>query len=420
MAEWWVRFRDRSSDNIVGEYTLAQPEVELRNSEPGGFSGEIALGQKKRTNPLIGIAKDEFGPLRTLYEVYRDGTILSDGELKSINLNFNRDTVLVAGKDWKAYLQHRIYPFNPEDYKEYNLDTKWTFWDQWPKRWPSKILITDPTPDPVYVKRIVRDILVSMRTGVPVDYKVPAAQRQALATAPGVPEIKWNISPDTGTQISSYKIYPGDQTTIYDHITKLSEMADGFEWDILPLSLEFKLWMPTRYKTNTPVYTFTVSDSGSGGEITEFDWQNDGPDGTYLIGLGSGKHKIGATWTYAPSVEQFGRQDLVYDYGEVQSYDMILQMLKDQNDLHPQKKLSLTLLNPGFLVPSFYGADRPRSLISNTVRVVRDFAPLHKVDAYFQVNAIKIGVDNSTNEYAALELMMIYEPTGTTGGIPSG
>jgi hypothetical protein len=104
--------------------------------------------------------------------------------------------------------------------------------------------------------------------------------------------------------------------------------------------------------------------------------------------------------------------DLVYDYGEFQNYAMILRKLKDQNDLHPQKKLSLVLSNPEFLGLNFYTGDRPRSLVANTVRVTHYFNPYHMVDAYFQVNAIKWSVDNSTNENVELELMMVYEPDG--------
>jgi hypothetical protein len=339
--------------------------------------------------------------------------------LTSVNLNKDRDTILVAGKDWKHYLQRRIYPFTPEDYLTYAEITKHSFWDQWPKKWPKKALPDDPELPAVPIKRIVRDILVSMRTGVPCDYGMTAAERQALPTAQGSLNLVWNIGVTDGP-VGRYKIYPGDQTTIYDHITKLSELSDGFEWDILPISRQFKLWTPTKYTSNSPVYSWKATDDETMGSFVDFDWTNDGPDGTHLIGLGSGRHKVGAMWTYKPSLDLYGRLDLVYDYGEVQDYNVILRKLKDQNDLHPQKKLSVALLNPEFLGLNFYGGDRPRSLIANTVRVTHDFAPYHLVDAYFKVNAIKWNVDNSTNETVSMELMMIYEPEfGTSGGLPT-
>jgi len=395
------------------------PEAEVRNSEVGGFSGELALGQTKRSLPLIGISRDEFAPYRTTYELWRqstgNGVCITDGMITSINLNKDRDTVLISGKDWKYYLQRRIYPFSPENYVTYNSLKPNDHWDKWPKQWHRPDL-TDPAGNPDLTE-IVRDILLSMRTGVPVDRSVIP---RPTVTAPGVPDIVWNLS-DTGVTIPEYKIYPGDQTSIYDHIQKLSEMKDGFEWDILPISKEFKMWSPTKYSTNWPTYWFIPSDDETSGAITEFDWTNDGPDGTHLIGLGSGRHKVGATWTTVANVEEFGRYDLVYDYGEVQSAEVILNKLKDQNDLWPQKKLGLALLNPEFLFLNFYTGGRPRSLIADTVRVTHDFNPLHKVDAYFQVNAIKWNVDSSTNENVSLELMQIYEPdTGFSGGIRPG
>lgn len=391
-----------------------QPEVEVRNSEVGGFSGELALGQKRRDQPLVGMARDSIAPYRVVFEIWRQstggGVLITEGMITSINLNFNRDTVLISGKDWKHYLQRRIYPFSPEDYVEYNALKEYHLWDKWPKQWPY-----DPINDPpVDIATIVRDLLYSMKTDVPVDSQVTARNHPDTL---GYPGITWNIG-NTGVTIPSYKIYPGDQTSIYDHIQKLSEMKDGFEWDILP-GKEFKMWAPKKYDYNWWSYWFSPSEYEVDGAVVEFDWTNDGPNGTYLIGLGSGKHKIGATWTTIDNREQFGRYDMVYDYGEIQSYDLILQKLKDQNDLWPQKKLQLTLLNPEFLPTNFYTGGRPRSLIADTVRVTQDFPPLHEVNAYFQINAIKWNVDASSNENVALELMQIYEPdTGSSGGIP--
>ena len=396
---------------------MMQPTVEVLNSEPGGFSCELALGQMKRGSTTRGITRDEFAPYRTNYMVKRQssgsGVTISDGMVTSINLNKDRDTVLVSGKDWKHYLQRRIYPFDPEAYIQYDAEDAST-WMYWPKQWPE--FTDDDRPD---IADVVRDILLSMRTGIPVDSKMTAAtvpERPSQGDIiPGVPDIRWNITDEVGT-IGSYKIYPGDSTTIYDHITKLSEMRDGFEWDILPESLEFKLWAPTKWSLDLPIYNFRATDEEFYGAITEFDWTNDGPDGTWLIGLGSAEKKAGMIWTDEDNVRVFGRLDLVYDYGEMQDTSLILQMLKDQNDLHPQKKLTLELLNPEFLTPNFYTGNRPRAVIGNTIRVTHDFAPLHRVDAYFQVNAIRWRIDSSTNEYVSLDLMMIYEPnTGQSG-----
>jgi len=98
MADWYVRMIDRAQNIPVGEYSI-NPTCEVRNSEPGGFTGEIALGQLKRGS-VAGIGRDEFAPYRTNYELWRQstgiGVCVSDGMLASINLNKDRDTVVFS------------------------------------------------------------------------------------------------------------------------------------------------------------------------------------------------------------------------------------------------------------------------------------------------------------------------------------
>jgi hypothetical protein len=407
MADWYVKMIDRSQGAQVGEYSV-NPTCEIRNSEPGGFGCELALGQLKRGSTVLGIGRDEFAPYKTNYELWRqstgNGVCISDGMLTSINLNKDRDTVLVSGKDMIHYLQRRIYPFTPEDYITLDPAKPERFFDKWPKKWPT-MAVGDQ--DPIDIALIVRDIIQSMNKDYPVDAlttTVPSGY------APGVPHITQSV-PLT-EQTGKYKIYPGDSTTIFDHLTKLSEMTDkGFEFDILPISLEFKLWTPRRTLANEPpFYGFSPSDNEEGGAITQWDWTNDGPEGTYLLGLGTRDHRVGATWTDEDNVAEFGRLDKVYDFGAISIQDMLLQMLKDQNDLHPQKKLNLQLLNPEFLTPNFYTGGRPRNLIGTMIHAGHDFAPLHNVDAFFRINAISWDVDKSTNEYVDLELEMNYDP----------
>jgi len=386
-----------------------QPKVDVRNSEPGGFSAELALGQKKRNQPLLGIARDEFVPYETLYELWRQstggGVCVSEGELSSINLNKDRDTVLITGQDWIAHLQRRIYPFNPELYM--NGD-----WVRWPRTWPDVKGTHGPaqSDNPVDVSIIVRQLIQSIR------YEPPTGEPPIATTWPsgaaetlGAMAFSHNI-PVTG-HTTKYQIYPGDPTFIYDHIRKLSEMTEaGFEFDITPLSREFRLWSPRRDNQQIAMYTIAPSDLEADGPVLEFDWTNEGPDATYLVGLAAGKHKVGAVWTDIDSVERFGRHDKSYDFGELQNPDMVLQLLQDQNDIHPQKKLNLVLLNPEFLPLNFYTGGRPRNLIGARIFVNHDFAPLHEVHAYFRINAINWDIDKSTNESVGLELEMVYEP----------
>ena len=261
--------------------------------------------------------------------------------------------------------------------------------------------------DPIDVALIVRDLIASMNKDYPVDHSTGAIPS---AYTLGAPRITLSV-PLTG-QTTKYKIYPGDSTTIFDHLTTLSgQTSKGFEFDILPISLEFKMWSPRRTLANEPpFYGFSPSDNEEGGEITEWDWTNDGPDATYLLGLGTRDHRVGKVWTTIDNRQEFGRLDKVYDYGALTVTDMLLQLLKDQNDLHPQKKLNFQLLNPEFITPNFYTGGRPRNLIGTMVHAFHDFTPLHTVDAFFRINSIGWQVDHSTNELVDLELEMHYDP----------
>lgn len=402
------------------------PTCEIRNSEPGGFTGEIALSQKRRGSEIQGIGRDEFAPYRTDYQLWRStpghpvaGSLISSGILTSLNFNFNRDTALVAGKDWLHYLQRRIYPFDPELYISGG-------WIDWPRQWPDLMGthgpshytgVPDETPPPVDIGIILRELIQSMRFEPPNNLTLPSSgpirttqwPNDGVSLTNGVPRITQNIG--LLGQETTYKIYPGDSTTIYDHIRKLSEQSEkGFEFDIHPLSLEFRVWSPRRDMQYLQYFTISPTEYEIDGAISEFDWTNEGPEGTYLIGLGSGEYKTGAVWTDIDNVFEFWRMDKVYDFGKVSDPDMLLQLLKDQNDLHPQKKLQLGLWNPEHFVLNFYTNGRPRNLIGQRIRVNHDFAPLHQVDAYFRINAIKWSIDKSTNENVALELEMVYEP----------
>lgn len=418
MAEWTVQFRDSESGVFVGEYLLDEIAFDIKNSEVGSFSGELALGALQYGSETQGITRDSFAPYKTDWQLWRNTTtgsvIINAGMLTSVNLNVERDSVLVSGKDWLHYLERRIYPFSPEDYITLNPDNPEGFWDSWPKQWPPDPIISG-TPgevqNPVEVREIVEEILEAMNNTTAPD-----------GSTDGLMIISY-ANPDTGT-LTKYQIYPGDSSTILDHIRTLSELVDGFEFDITPLGREFVMWSPRRDNGTGIVWHIQINETDpsieTAGAIIGFDWTNDGPVGTFLIGLGTKDKKVGATWTDPETRRRYRWLDKVYDYGELAPADVILEMLKDQNDLWPQKKLALTLLNPEFMSPPFWTQGRPRSLIGQRIRATHNFRPYHTVDAYFRVNGIS-GLVSGGNEEIQLDLEMVYEPeTGNSGGLPQG
>lgn len=402
---------------VTGQYVPEHLGFSIRNSEAGHISYEIPLSE-----PFLGF--EEFGPYRTDYQLYRRGSsggfnLLVEGMITSVNLNKDRDSILVGGKDWLHYLERRTYPFDPVKYRAGD-------WVNWPKQWPNvqpPALATAATP--VDARDVVEDILDAMNnvTLPPLPGGVPSDNNNQNV----LPVMFNNKATET---MVMYKILPGDQTTVFEHIRKLSELSDGFEFDILPQSLEFKMWAPGRLQ-DQPVYRITgvgsPITSEAAGAVIEADWTNDGPEGTFLVGLASAGHRVGSVWYYKPSIDRYRWLDKVYDYGDLYNTgdliapgdianavadpeDFVFRMLKDQDDLYPQRKLNLTLLNPEFMSPfPFYTSGRPRALIGQRVHFSHTWSPYWRNDADYRVNAINWDVDQSANESVSLELEIIYE-----------
>jgi len=412
LGDFLVYQRDVESQIITGIYRPEHLNFSIRNSQAGDVSYEIPLGEPNLTF-------EEFGPYRTDYQIWRRGgsglyNLLVEGMVTSVNLNKDRDSVLVSGKDWIHYLERRIYPFDPALYRSGD-------WVNWPKQWPD---VQPPNlaadAEAVEVRDVVEEILDAMN-----NVTLPALPGGVAAdpSRQNVLPIMFN-NPPTGSSVL-YKILPGDETTVFEHIQKLSELVDGFEFDILPQSYEFKMWSPSRLQ-DQPVYRIkgvnTPTTSEAGGAVVEADWTNDGPEGTYLVGLGTAEHRVGAVWYYKPSIDQYRWLDRIYDFGELSNtsdplqplpvldpQDMVFRMLKDQDDLFPQRKLGITLLNPEFMSPSFYTGGRPRGLIGQRVNFTHDWNPYWRNNADYRVNAISWDVDQSGNESVSLELEILYE-----------
>lgn len=401
MASWEIRLTGSPNGNYVGRFVAENLTLEILNSEDGGFTCELPLSATQTTNPSLGIPPSQipygFGPKRSDWEIWRGNTLVSAGILTSVNLNGDRDTLLLAGRDWIWYLKQRIYPFDPEEYVAGG-------WDKWPKQWPES-KADDPVDIAVVVRALIKSLTVDPDTG---------------AWLQGARPISYNV-PLMGIT-TKYQILPGDSTTIFDHIQKLSQMKDGFEFDILPSSLEFKTWHPRRDSSyGFPEFILKVVDPGGSelmdvvegyGQIIELDWTNEGPEGTFLIGLGSSGKRVGYTRTDPETLDQFGRFDLVHDYGDVARPEMIQNLLDDEQNLFPQRKLGVTLLNPEFLGTNFYTGGRPRNLIGKRVRVFKDFLPYRQIAADFRINSMRWTIDQSTNEQVELGLEMLYGAEG--------
>lgn len=370
---------------ITGQYIPDNLSFSIRNSEPGTISYEIPLSE-----PFL--TRDQFGPYRTDWKLYHrpaggDFKILEGGILTEVNLDMERETILVNGKSWLHYLERRMYPFDPVAYVS---DRDWV---SWPKQWP-----TQKGNDAVDLTVIVEEILQAM-----IDEDVN-----------GLPLTLGNI--DMGST-GFYKIFPADQTSIYDHVKRIAEIEDGFEFEINPTTLKFKMYPGTR--DDGDYLWFFVPENADevfNGAVIRGDWTNSGPISTWLVGYGAGsKIKKGAVSTFARSREVYRRLERAEDFGEVSSQTMMNRLTASQGyqDRFPQKKLNLVVLNPEYMLPGFYEGGRPRNIIGRRINFFHNFEPYHNVNAAFRIIGLNWTVDQHGNEEVEFDVEMINDPNLT-------
>lgn len=367
MPDWSVAFVESMVDP-TGFFRVNQLSFSLVNSDAGELTMEIPLGNPDLTPNLI-------GPYRSSYTVYRNGATITSGIVTSMNLNKDRETLMLGGADYLHYLKRRIYPFSPALYRGGG-------WVEWPIRYRQLDTI-----------EIARRLVNTMRDADA--YSWPIYPHSVGATG----------------FVTNYKIWPADPTTIFDHVKALSEMGPdgGFEFAISPITLEMFFYPGGRDSGFTAV-DIAPRNTEASGQIIEYDWNNLGPRGTWTLGLGSSDkaNKMGAVKTDEDNKAQFSRLDIVEDYGEMRNQAALNQKtaFEGSTNLGPERNLAFGILNPETLIPNFYSGTGPRGLIGDRIHTEYDFTYRH-VDAYFIVQALNFVVDDSGNEEVGFDLEMI-------------
>lgn len=338
--------------------------VVLKLKEPSTLTCELALSNPELTADLI-------GPKATDFRLYRDAVPFLDGELRSVNLNGERDTLVCNHEDYMKYLDERIYPF------EYPF----TFGD-WPKIWTAADLTT-----------IVEDIMDAM-----------------MAADVNVPPYVYGNSP-TG-QNTNYQIDAGDTTTVLQHITTLAEQEPGFDFRVRRDGNDVRLTLVApKFDDESIVYTITkeIGQIGDG-----FDWTNDGPEATWTLGLGAGTNNQSraAISTFLASRQAYRRRDSSVNFGEIRDMAMLerLTAAEGYKQRFPQKSLVLPIVVNTAHLPNFWASSlgRPYSLLGRRIHVGPiEFRNYHTVDADFKILDMTIEPDEDGNEFVTFGLDMI-------------
>jgi hypothetical protein len=383
-GEWVIEFRENTAAARLTAW-VKPPQLKwvIRNSDEGGISCELPIGMEQYDGAPL--RRDSIVPWHTDWYLYRGPNLRASGIVTSINLADERDTVMVQGMDWIGYLKHRIYPFDPlryvDDHDWASFPVVWGFGEE----------------SGIDVKIIAEDIMEAMieaQIGDP--YNISAA----FYTPPFI------LANRSTSSRGRYKIMAGDSSSIFDHLAKLQEISEGFEFDIIPSNLEFKIYAPDRDQ-GSPVYRFTKNT-----QLTALDWTNEGPLATVTLITGTGSSiRPGVVKTDFESIIRYRWTERYADVGNV-AWQLGLGKTGDYEqiqDRFPRKRAAFAVLNPEFLTPNFWTGGRPRSLIGNRVRVRHDFF-FHEVNADYTVEALNIEVDEHQNETVSFEAKMINTP----------
>lgn len=381
MALWYVEHYDHSG-NLIEYFEPINLSYSIVRNDENILAYEIALSDPSLT-------RDGFAPYRTDWGLFRDSVLIDGGLHTSRNLSLGQDSVIVGGKSWMHYLKKRYYPFDPVAY----ISTDYV---NWPKQWPTQAQI-DASADPVNFgidpKVIINDIM------------------NAMMAAEATYGITFSLPSSNLGYTTRKKIYPGDQTTVYDHIRGLSEVDPGFDFRIDENKL-LRLNTPG-FDDGTVLWTlYGDGDVGSGGVVSA-DWTDNGPIATYTIGYGAGMSVKrgsfggGLTGGYLPSIQTFRRTELPVDFGTIatqQELDAITGAESHKNRAQ-DKSLQLAIAHVARDLPGFWGL---ATVVGRRLHFIYDWG-YHKVDADFLINRVTINVDNHGNEEASFELERVYD-----------
>lgn len=253
----------------LGELFPEQLEFGIFLSDIGYVNYNISL-----ENPM---ARREFTePEVTDYKLYVGTTVLQGGEHKSFAIDdIVQDYMSVSGQEWKGYLDERIWDFDPTDpsanvYNAFQIDHF----------------------------QIVRDLITQMMLD------------------PNSLQLTFDDPSALSGDLDNFQILPGDTESIMSKINGLASQQPGFDWSI-DLDKVVHLYAPQKGALNSNVI-FEL-----GKNIEKLTYQESGPSGTKILGLGSGiSSQVGTLLEDSAASAKYRRRDLAANFGTVNSQDL--------------------------------------------------------------------------------------------------
>lgn len=217
-------------------------------------------------------------------------------------------------------------------------------------------------------------------------------------------------------QLFTFVIMFQDQTTILDHIKNLAQMADPYGYDFY-VDWDKKIYFFGPRKqvpfSPDPIWTLTTENVVVD-TVPEFDWTNNGPIATHVVGLGPGNPAIWRIKKDQDSIDLYRQWLRLENVGEsylrstlTGTVNAIQKATEGLQFIFPHKDLNLSIY-PDVVNPSDLG-DGFRNHCGDVVRFKWEVYPYHTINAYFWITGQEYTLDAAGNAECALELEQIYD-----------
>lgn len=211
----------------------------------------------------------------------------------------------------------------------------------------------------------------------------------------------------------TYVIQFQDETNILDHLKTLSTMSDPYGFDFYTdWDKKIYFFSPRKVVANSPTPIWTLTDENVViSTVPDFEWLNNGPLGTYIVGLGPGNP---ATWHIKKdqdSIDLYRQWTRLVRVGDTyvrytSDLDLIIYATQGLQYIYPHKDLNLSIY-PNKVNPVDPG-DGFKNHIGDVVRFKWELYPYHTVNAYFWITQQEYHGDAAGNYICDLGLEQIY------------
>jgi hypothetical protein len=354
----------------------------------GNCSYQISFSALDVDGAVIVSGHDFIGPMRSWFRLrYGDVVIMSGPIVSSERTSFHDDFMSVAGKTWEHYFERWQYPFDPRFGPPDH-----TFDFQHPNTYNNNELIGSgaATPDGLAYQAFNRDLIRILGDIIPEVMNVGNRITFDLSSLSGLSGIRTNMN-----------LSLGDDSYLDSIINTLWIGHDmAFHW-----ATPYRFGNPT-----SPAIYYTIDSSHI---PIDLGFTNNGPAATHVLGKGAGlasQTTLGRAYGYLPGQVQFSRLDASYDFGDIRSFQQLINLTQKQlsRDLQPQHVITLKV-DP-YLITDYWLTFRIGRAIYIDYEMI-----FHMIDSPQQIKSYSATMDPEGGVLVDITLDQIYALSINTG-----